>query len=99
MALVAVMQRQAYHRRKKAKRLSPYRRLKAELANERAALVKAVDDYVELLTALGDAVDFIDRLMPGTDTLEVHGWTHEDGLRLAKIRRLAIPLPIKTPVP
>lgn len=75
-------------RRKKAKRLSPYRQLEAELANARKNCEDAVAKYIEALVAVQHAMRFVDRLMPQSEHA-ADGWTHADGKRLAELREFA----------
>lgn len=75
-------QRHTIAARRKARRLAPYRRLEADLKAARKACENAVDAYVEAITALGDAIRFLDH-----QTGE--GWTAADSLRLKEIRELA----------
>lgn len=69
--------------RHRYRRLSPYRRLEAELINSRKNLRNAVDQYVLVLQALRDALAFFDRVC-GSKT----EWTAADVKRLAEIRKL-----------
>lgn len=81
------MNRRTYFAKKKAKRLSPYRRLEAQLANAREALSHAVDEYMKMLRGLESALGFIDRLMPQSKNAG-EGWNAADVQRLAEIRKL-----------
>lgn len=59
-------------KRRAKKRLSPYRRLEAELADARAAEENAVDEYMKTLTALRDALAIIDAMRKQSGY--VSGW-------------------------
>lgn len=67
------------HRRRK--KISPYRRLEAELANCRDALGTAATSYTEALQALIDLLDYYDHPRSG--------WTRADSLVIERIRKVA----------
>lgn len=81
------MQRKYFHEKKKAKRLSPYRRMEAELANARDALKNAVDKYMELFRGLEEALKIIDEERGGTKS----GYSREDSAKLERLRKLVKP--------
>lgn len=70
-------------KRKKEKRLSPYRRLEMELANAREALSDACYEYTKVLAGLTQLLVFFDRIQHAE-----FGWTAADVLRIAEIRKL-----------
>lgn len=83
------MKRRSHVRTSKRRpKVSPFRRLEEELANARKACVNAVDKYVEAIKGLGDALGYVDRLMPQSKN-SGDGWTAADVKRLTELRKLA----------
>jgi len=70
-------------KRKRPKRLSPYRRLERELANSREALASAVNEYTKVLAGLMLLLKRYDELLAGKST-----WTHADAQEMAALREL-----------
>lgn len=62
-------------------KISPYKRLEAELANARDALGTAATNYTEALQALVDLLDYYDHPRAG--------WTHADSRAIERIRKIA----------
>lgn len=62
--------------------------MEMELTVARLACTNAVDKYVEVLKGLGDALGYVDRLMPQSKN-SGDGWTAADVKRLAELRKLA----------
>src|SRR5882724_12053001 len=87
---LVVSQRKFYHEKKKAKRLSAYRRLEAELANARAALLNAVDEYIEMYRAMTDVLAMLDASSFGGHKT-YRCLTAFEAARLEEIRKLVKP--------
>lgn len=72
------------HARRKAKRLSPYRRIETELTIARAALSEACAQYSRALQALSDLLEYHHGKRPTGS-----GWSAEDVKRLREISAIA----------
>jgi hypothetical protein len=72
-------------RRKRKPRVSPYRRLEAELRFARGALSDAAAQYSRALQALIDLLEFFDRQTLDRDSI----YTDENLVRIAEIREIA----------